>query len=360
MPVLSVLIPGRNEEWMARTVQDVLDHSELDTEVIAVIDGEHIGDRPAPHPRLRLLELRESIGQRAATNLAARESAARYLMKLDAHCSVSPGFDRACITALEGHPDWTIVPAQSNFFVFSWLCQTCKKKSYMGPYPQKCEAISDSTRPLKGHHCDGKTFERVIEWRPRPGTTKDFFTFDSEMHFQYQGNWRPRRPRVVEGDLAETMSLLGACFVLDRERYWQIGGLDEKHGSWGQMGTEIACKTWLSGGRLLVHRGAWFSHMFRTRQSQGFGFPYSNSGRQRLNAQEYSRNLWMNDQWPGQVLPLAWLVNKFKFLYDDTHQNEDGTKYEYPNWHSLSGAAALNHIRESERTFYKSHTRIHA
>ena len=87
MPELSVLIPARNEEWLARTVADVLEHAEQDREDTAIIDGQAAGDTPAPHARLRLVELRESVGQRAGTNLAAEMSRAKYVMKLDAHCS---------------------------------------------------------------------------------------------------------------------------------------------------------------------------------------------------------------------------------------------------------------------------------
>ena len=76
MTALSILIPSRNEQFLARTVQDVIEHMAGDTEVIAVIDGAAAGPPVAAHPRVRVIELAESIGQRAATNLACRESQA--------------------------------------------------------------------------------------------------------------------------------------------------------------------------------------------------------------------------------------------------------------------------------------------
>lgn len=328
MPELSVLIPGRNEEWLARTVADVLEHSELDTEVIAVIDGEHKGDYPLPYPRLRVINLRESIGQRAATNLAARESTAKYVMKLDAHCSVDQGFDRKCIAALDGHPDWTLIPQQRNLHVFDWRCLKCGHRTYMGPSLDKCEK------------CGHTEHERVMVWRPRSGTRTDFWRFDHELHFQYRGAWNGKR--AEDGDIADTMSNLGACWMLTRDRYFELGGLDEGHGSWGQMGTEIACKSWLSGGRLVTHRGTWFAHMFRTRAD--FSFPYQVSWSAQEKAREYSRAMWLNDAWPGQVLSLAWLINKFKPL---------------PGWHDTDqGRAQLAQVRESERRFYQTHERL--
>lgn len=344
---------------MARTITDVLSHSGPETEVIAVVDGEHIGDIPQPDPRLKLIMLTESIGQRAATNLAARESKAKYIMKLDAHCSVEPGFDAKCIAALAGHPDWTLIPSQFNLWVFSWRCTTCGKNTYMGPRPRVCEPVNDKGRKVKGHTCPGTEFERVTVWKPRNGTRTDFWRFDRSMHFQYQSGWAGKRAEGP-GDLADTMSCIGACWMLYRERYWQLGGLDEQHGSWGQMGTELACKTWLSGGRMVTHRGTWYAHMFRTRQGEGFGFPYANSGRQRLSAQDYSRDLWMNDKWPGQVLPLAWLINKFKPLYGNIHTDEQGQRQGFDSWHDDTPEcrAALKHIRDSERRFYQTHERL--
>lgn len=327
MPVLSVLIPARNEEWLARTVADVLEHAEQDTEVIAIIDGQAAGDTPAPHARLQLVDLRESVGQRAGTNLAAEMSRAKYVMKLDAHCSLEQGFDTKIMAAMEGHPDYTLIPTQRNLHVFDWRCLACGERTYMGPRLDKCEK------------CGGAEHDRVMVWQPRRGTRTDFWRFDHELHFQYSGEWAGRR--VEDGDLADTMSMIGACWVMERDRYFRLGGLDEGHGSWGQMGTEIACKTWLSGGRMVTHRGTWYAHMFRTRAEFSFPYPMQHNAQER--AREYSRALWLNDAWPGQVLPLAWLVNKFKPL---------------PGWHEPAGADALRHIRQSEKVFYQTHERL--
>jgi hypothetical protein len=107
------------------------------------------------------------------------------------------------------------------------------------------------------------------------------------------------------------MSFIGACWFMERERYWELDGLDEGHGSWGQLGTEMACKTWLSGGKLLTSKKTWFSHMFRT-NNQGFSFPYPISGGDIQKAQKYSRDLWLNNRWPKAKYPLSWLVDKFK------------------------------------------------
>jgi glycosyltransferase involved in cell wall biosynthesis len=83
---LSVIIPGLNEQFMRRTVEDVLSHSGDETEVIAVCDGSWPEPVIQDHPRLQIIHFTNPVGQRAATNAGARLSTAKYICKLDAHC----------------------------------------------------------------------------------------------------------------------------------------------------------------------------------------------------------------------------------------------------------------------------------
>lgn len=340
-PSLSVLITARNEEWLSHTVADVLAHSGDDTEVIVILDGYEASRLPTldKHPRLSVLRHDAGLGQRGAINEAARMSTAKYIMKLDAHCAMEQGFDVKIMAALDGHRDWTLVPAQRNLHVFSWKCKTCGNRTYMGPTPDYCIPEDEKGHKLPNHNCTGKTFEKVLVWQPRSGSTTDFWRFDHELHFQYRGEYRGKwEKNAPAGDVADTMTCIGACWALDRGRYWEMGGLDEAHGSWGQMGTELACKTWLSGGRMVVLKSTWYAHMFRTRKD--FSFPYSMPHSAQEAARSYSKSMWLNDAWPGQVYPLAWLINKFKPL---------------PGWSDPEGAGRLAHIRASERNFYRTH-----
>ena len=94
---LSVIIPGRNEDFMRHTVEDVLAHSGSDTEVIAVADGYWPTPVLEDHPRLQMIHFSEAVGQRAAMNAGAMLSKAKYIMKLDAHCAVDEDFDAKLI-----------------------------------------------------------------------------------------------------------------------------------------------------------------------------------------------------------------------------------------------------------------------
>lgn len=292
MKDLSIVIPARNEMFLAKTIENILENIEADTEVIAILDGQWASPTIEDNDRVKIIYYPESIGQRAATNKGAMLSRAKYIMKADAHCAFGKGFDRILLNDIE--KDWTIVPTMYNLHAFDWVCPEGHRR-YQGP-SGPCEEC-------------GKSTERDIIWKPkkRPETTA--MRFDKELHFQYWAQYKARQ----KGQLVETMSILGACFMLSRERYFSLDICDEKHGSWGQQGTEVACKTWLSGGRLIVDKNTWFAHMFRT-QGKDFGFPYPNPGI--TKAREYSRDLWLNNKWDKAIHPLEWLIEKFAPIPD--------------------------------------------
>lgn len=299
---VDVLIASRNERWLKQTIDDVLLHAHAQTGVIVVLDGNWPLEPIPDHPRVTLIHHAESIGQRAAVNEAARVSRARYIVKLDAHCSVDDGFDVKLMQADEemGRSDLTQIPAQYNLHVFDWQCRACGDRTYQGPTLTVCAKCGKS-----------EGFDLVMVWKPRLNRRTEFWVFDSALHFQYQGDYRTRPE--AQGEIVDVMSNLGACWFMRRERFWQLGGLDESHGSWGQMGTCIACKSWLSGGRQVVNKRTHFSHLFRTRGgSKGdFGFPYPLSTADVDHARAHSRELWLENGWPQQVRPLSWLVEKF-------------------------------------------------
>ncbi len=305
---LSILIPARNEMFLSKTIENILENIEGETEVIAVCDGNWPDPPIHDHSRVSLIYHTQSIGQRAATNEAARLSRAEFIMKCDAHCAFDKGFDVKLMADCEY--DWTIIPRMYNLHAFDWLCKKCGNKWYQGPTPTSCPK------------CDNKTdFERMMVWQPRLNRKSDFMRFDRELKFNYWGALGNREES--KGDIADTMSLIGACWMMHRQRYWDLGGMDENHGSWGQMGTEIACKSWLSGGRLAVNKKTWFAHMFRT-QGGDFGFPYPNPGVSK--ARKHSKQLWLENRWPLAKHPLSWLIEKFAPVPDWSMETKTVTK----------------------------------
>lgn len=277
--------------FLRRTIEDILTHAEGDTEVIAVLDGQW-ADPPIPdHERVTLIYHSDPIGQRAATNEAAHISRAKYIMKCDAHCAFDQGFDLKMMR--EMHDDWTLVPTMRNLHAFDWVCSNGHRR-YQGPSGPCTEC--------------GEPTSMDIVWIAKTNPQSNSYCFDPTPHFQYFGEYN-KRPEG-KGDLTETMSIQGSCFMMTREKYWELNACDEAFGFWGSQGIEVAVKTWLSGGRVMVNHKTWYAHMFRT-QGGDFGFPYELSGKQVEHAKKTAREVFFNDAWPKQTRPLSWLVEKF-------------------------------------------------
>lgn len=267
--MLSVIIPAKNELYLEKTIRDVLQNARGEVEVLVVLDGW------LPEPRIEIGDERaiffhfpEGIGQRQAINFAARKARGKYVMKLDAHCAVDEGFDVKL--AADCAYDWTVIPRMYNLDVETWKPKKHKRTDYMH-----------------------------IGLRP-----------NGELRTEYYGGQEFKRQHAKPDLIDDTMSCMGPGFFMHKDRFWELGGCDETHGGWGQQGIEVACKAWLSGGRLVVNKKTWFAHWFRG--GGGPGFPYRLSGRAVEAARAYSKDLWMGDKWPLATRKFSWLIEKFK------------------------------------------------
>jgi len=217
-------------------------------------------------------------------------------MKLDAHCALDQGFDRKMVEAFKiTGDDVVMAPTMRNLHAFNWVCPDGHIR-YQGP-----------SGPCK--ECGKETVKDVV-WIPKTNPASTSFCFDAEPHFQYFNEWKNNPQYKEQGDLTESMSLQGSCFMCTRENYWKLDICEEEFGSWGSQGIEVACKFWLSGKRVLINHNTWYAHMFRT-QGGDFGFPYPQDEKKVQAAKKHAKNLFFNEQWVGQTKPLSWLVEKF-------------------------------------------------
>jgi glycosyltransferase involved in cell wall biosynthesis len=298
---LSILIPARNEMFLAKTIEDILEHSEAETEIIAVCDGQWADPAIPQHPQVNVIKTGKPVGQRAGTNLAAKIAKGKYLFKVDAHCSFDQGFDRKMLDGFkEMGDDVTMVPIMRNLWAFDWKCYSCGWKKYQGPTPEKCDA------------CGSTKVRRKIIWKGKERPQSTSYCFDASPHFQYFEDYKKRE--VYQKDkltgFTETMSLQGSAFMASAEKYWDLKLSEEELGNWGNQGIEVAVKTWLSGGRVLVNHNTWYAHMFRT-QGGDFSFPWPNSGKDTDRTKENVKNLLWSGKWEKQQRPLSWLLERF-------------------------------------------------
>lgn len=293
--LISILIPARNEFLLQKTIETTLAAAQGEIEIIAVLDG--CWDKPKikDDPRVTVIHCDEPWGQRRAINEAAKIAKGQYILKTDAHSTFDKGFDVKL--AEDCDYNWTIIPRMYNLHAFDWVCGNGHR------YYQ------DKADPHKENKCPECKAQLKIEyvWKIRKHKRTDFMRLDKDLRVQYWGAYR-KRPEA-KGKIVDVMNGQGACWFMHKDRFWELGGMDEKHGSWGQVGCEVALKAWLSGGRLVVNKKTWFAHVFRT--TGEYSFPYHIRGSQQEKARKYSRDLWLNDKWPLQKRKFEWLIDKF-------------------------------------------------
>lgn len=308
---LSILIPARNEIWLARTVEDILANIEGNTEIIVVLDGAWDDPKLPNDKRVKVIFNHESVGQRAATNQACRISRAKYVMKVDAHCAFDKGFDVKMMADMQDN--WTMIPVLRNLHVFDWVCPKASPRISLKGGNEPHRRYQSPSGPCID--C-GEPTERDVVWIAKTNPENKTFRFDRTLHFQY---WK-ELARRQKGDLIETMSIQGSCFMLTREKYWELNICDESWGSWGQQGVEVALKTWLSGGRVICTKKTWYAHLFRT-QGRDFAFPYHNPESQIEKIRNLTRDLFFNDKWEKAIYPFSWILEKFAPVPDfDTNK----------------------------------------
>lgn len=265
--LLSVIIPAKNEKYLENTIKDVISNFEGDSEIIVVLDGWIPETQIVTNDsRVIFIHFNDSIGQRKAINEGVKAAKGKFIMKLDAHCSVDKGFDVKLSQDCEY--DWTVIPRMYNLDVAKWQPKYHKVTDYM---------------------YIGNTENRCL--RAEYYTGDDYRLWHSRLEL-----------------IDDTMCCMGPGWFMHKDRFLELGGCDEKHeGGWGQQGVEVSLKTWLSGGSLKVNKKTWFAHYFRGHE----GFPYPISGNQIERVRKYSRDLWLNNKWEKQTRKFDWLIDKF-------------------------------------------------
>jgi hypothetical protein len=204
---------------------------------------------------------------------------------------MAQGFDRIMIGDMRD--DWTMVPIMRNLWAFDWVCPIGHRR-YQSP-----------SGPCR--ECGEPTTMDIV-WIAKDNPQSTFYCFDPTPHFQYFREFK-KRPEG-QGMITPTMSLQGSCFMMTRDRYFDLNACDETWGSWGSQGIEVAVKTWLSGGQVICNHHTYYAHLFRT-QGGDFGFPYPQPQTQIDYARSKARELFFMGKFDKAIHPLSWLVEKF-------------------------------------------------
>lgn len=267
-PTVSVLIPACNEQFLARTVEDIYEKAAGDIEVVVVLDGYPCELKPRPN--LTVIQKHVKQGMRAAINAAAHTSHGKYLCKTDAHCMFAPGFDKALIDDCDDN--WIMIPRRYSLDAENWRW------------------LENGKAPVDYHYLSC------------PWNNPDGWVFHGQV-------WKERAKDRADYLIDDEMSFQGSCWFMSRRHYFEfLGGMNEYgYGTFSQEAQEIGLKTWLGGGAVKVNKKTWYAHLHKGRQ---YGRGYYLNKREIVKSQRYAATYWMRNLYNGPR-DIGWLVDKF-------------------------------------------------
>lgn len=261
--MISVVIPSRNEKYLQKTILSLLSSAEQDIEILAILDGywppakEIVDDK-----RVRYIHFSTPRGMRGGINAGVALAKGKYILKTDAHCKFSEGFDVE-LTKEHGE-DWVAVPRRYRLD------------------PEKWDIILDGRPPIDYMYLDKDL--RGREWREKNLITSTLPKIDDLMTSQ------------------------GSCWFMTKQYYERLDLLDEvSYGTFYSEFQEIGLKCWLSGGRVVINKNASYAHWHKDSKA-GRGYTLSGDEREIANKQI---KLWTDKGWYKQDRPLTWLFDKF-------------------------------------------------
>lgn len=268
---LSVIIPARREPFLQRTIDSLLESSDLGggLEIIAALDGPYMQE-PEPHPLVKSVRIPRYLGMRAAINAGLSIAQGEYVAKTDAHCKFADGFDRNMVENCAD--DWLLIPRRYALDEMSW-------------------SIIEY-RPCKDYH--------YLTFPGRPG------------EWTSPQAW-PRRDRD-EHEIDDTMTFQGSCWLANRKVYMErVGFQDDRPNTYGPFAAEqleVGLKYWLGGHSVKVNKKTWYAHLHKMPRHYRPRF-FDRKTSQWNSNWRWATNWWLNDKEPGMKHSFAWLIEKF-------------------------------------------------
>jgi len=275
--MLTIIIPSKNELFLNNTIRDVLINSRGEIEVIPVLDG-YEPDELVKDDRVRYLRLEknEASQKRQGINKAVEMARGEYIMSLDAHCMLAPGYDLQLIK--DHQPNWVQIPRRNRLEAETWSLQQ----------------QADDRPPIDYEYI---MFNPLLK-------TKSMHGF----------KWDVRTNERADIMLDDTMEFQGSCWFMTKEWFKKNGFMDVKYQGWGQEAEEIGLTTWKNGGRVITNKNTWYAHLHK---GPKWGRMYHLSKSENLRSYEYAYKFWLIDNkeffikfiekfWPIPGWPVNW------------------------------------------------------
>ena len=220
---LSVVIPDYKDPLLHKTIDSLLDNSELGDklEVIAVLDGCWTATPIRQDDRVKIVHLGKNRGMRGAINAGVSIATGEFIMRTDEHCMFGKGYDRILTETCE--PNWIVTARRYFLDPIKWEVMDL-------PYVDYEKLVIQDGVKFAGQPWASRSLER-----------KDIM-------------------------LDETMAMQGSMWLMPRS-WWDkiIGELQtEGYGPHYQDSHEMQFKTWKAEGKLMLNKNTWFAHKHRS------------------------------------------------------------------------------------------------
>jgi glycosyltransferase involved in cell wall biosynthesis len=225
MAKLSIVLPAREEPLLQQTIRDLLAHAHGDVEIIPVLDGWTPEPPLIDDPRVKWMGWGDPHGLRPAINAGMAAATGDWLMKIDAHCAISDGYDVALQAVCD--QDWIVVPEKYSLHAETWT-------RYREPW---------------------QYFYLTFPWDPTLNTPG--------LHDKACGKDVNRAHADTRVD--DILSYQGSCWFLSKAHWNRIGPMDGAHYYTAQEPQELGLATWLAGGRVKVCKDVWYAHLWKGR-----------------------------------------------------------------------------------------------
>ena len=194
----SIIIPSRNEEFLAKTVDDIFAKATGEFEVVVILDEKN--QELEPRSNLRVIKKNGKPGLRSAMNQAINATKGKYVMKTDAHCMFGEGFDE--ILAADCNDNWVVIPRRYSLLPEEW------KINYLRPIIDYKYLVFPFVHEIHSVKTGGKWYQRAID--------RTELLIDDNMAFQ-GSCWFTTKKHLsnIDGFSIETSS--GDEFVLESE-----------------------------------------------------------------------------------------------------------------------------------------------
>ena len=253
MPLVSVVIPSRTERFLDQTIRDVLTNGR-DVEVLPILDGydcERVDD-----PRVRYVVLPPSaqMQKRHGVNEAVGLARGEYVMALDAHCLVAPGFDEQL--ARDHRRDWVQIPRRHRLDPDNWRLQDQGGRPPIDYEYFMWRGLSRG-EGLHGYKWDGRTLERAD----------------------------------IEVD--DALTFQGSCWFMSKDWYHHCGFMEtDGYTGWGQEAEEIGLGTRLHGGQVKVNKRTYYAHLHK---GTTYGRMYRQNRDEVAASYQHSMRTWLGE-----------------------------------------------------------------